>query len=137
MWLSVLTTVIAILLFLDLTWRLWKRKYQNIAQYSNIPWLGSVPFYYSCPHEIYKIRLEHGRRYNFFYIHWLLGIPVVALGRAEYVESLLASREILKKHLMYDFAKLRNGWARGFCCRTARSGKSVARSSLQPSTSPS
>ena len=105
MWLSVLTTVIAILLFLDLTWRLWKRKYQNIAQYSNIPWLGSVPFYYSCPHEIYKIRLEHGRRYNFFYIHWLLGIPVVALGRAEYVESLLASREILKKHLMYDFAK--------------------------------
>ena len=32
---------------------------------------------------------------------WLLGIPVVNLGRVEYVEQLLTSREILKKHRFY------------------------------------
>lgn len=98
----VTTVLVLIYLFIDITWRIWKRNYSFLPNAPNIPWLGSAPWLGSNSHTFYNAVTTFATKYNHLYILWVGPSPVIRAGTVKYVEKILKNQEHITKSVMYE-----------------------------------
>lgn len=103
LWLVYIPTALVLLYcFIDLSWRFKKRKFSFLPSIPNVPWLGSLPYIPKSLTDMHEYFHKCAEEYNYMYLVWIAGSPVVKISRVEYVEPLLKCKETHKKSFVYD-----------------------------------
>ena len=97
-----LSTLFIIYIFLDLTWRLWTRKYSFLPSAPNVPWLGTAPYLGFSSRGFYKAVTAFAYKYDHLYVLWLGPLPVIRAGCVEYIEAVLRGQGTLTKSTLYE-----------------------------------